>query len=732
MKDPHSFFPTMAGHLVPPPGSLPVLLVLLCCLLAGCGSWRVSQLWETPPPPPPAHQRAELDQGMIGGSGDAPPLVAPQLPPGLSGSPSPPPARRGAAAASGGGASEKEPSGEVRPSESMSGLGQDESGDAPSAALGGDLPYKVTLESPDAPELLGPLRQVSLLVRLASSPPDGPMGLEFRIDKDVAEAGRIMQAYGYYNGSVRREMDLSVRPARVTLRLEPGPLYHMGRTAITYTGAPTSPDVPRALTSVGLPADAPAVAGDVQDAVNRIPDELQLHGYPLAKILRTRYVLDTRAHTLCAFVDVDPGPRATMGRVRVVGTSTVKPGYFARMRPWEIGQLWDAALLQEYRDALSQQGLFRTITMEPVPAEGAASSGKGGTEGGTGAEALCREENSVPAAALYDVLLTVADAPQKTVGAGLNYESDRGVGGQVFWENRNMFSEGELLRAEATLWQDRQDARIRFRKPAFLQRGQDLTAEAWMRGEDTDAYKQRAVWAGAGLERRFGRHWRVSLRGTVEGGELKDPLRANSSYTMGGLPLTVRYDDTGSLLNPVSGVRGSLTFSPYAGKYGEDFTAGYTRLDLSAYYPLLGPDKVVLAARVGAGSLLRDDAWRVPASIRYYVGGGGSVRGYAYQSLGPRDKDDKPLGGASFLETGLEARIKITKDIGLVPFIDGGNAYASVCPDPGRDGMQWGAGLGLRYYTAIGPIRLDVATPLNPRSDDTERFFVYISIGQSF
>lgn len=709
-----------------------MLLVLLCCLLAGCGSWRVSQLWESPAPPPPASQRAELDQDLIGGSGDDSPLVAPQLPPGLAGPPSPASRRGRTSAASGGASPETASTSEVRPSDAMPGLGGDEGRAAPSAAPGGALSYTVSLECPDAPELLPPLRQASLLVKLASSPPDGPMGLEFRVDKDAAEAGRIMQAYGYYSGSVRRDMDLSVRPARVTLRLEPGPLYHMGRTAITYSGAPTPPDVPDALTAVGLPADAPAVASDVQAAVNRIPDELQLHGYPLARILRTRYVLDTQAHTLCAFVDVDPGPRATMGRVRVVGTSTVKPGYFARMRPWEIGRLWDAALLREYRETLSQQGLFRTISMKPVPADGASSSGKDGSRDKASPEVPCREENVVPAAALYDVLLTVADAPQKTVGAGLNYESDRGVGGQIFWENRNIFSEGELLRAEASLWEDRQDARIRFRKPAFLQRGQDLTAEAWMRGEDTEAYRQRAVWAGAGLERRLGRHWRVSLRGTAEGGELKDPLRSNSSYTMGGLPLTVRYDDTGSLLNPVSGVRASLAFSPYIGKYGEDFTAGHTRLDCSVYYPLLGPDKLVLAARVGAGSLLRGDAWRVPASIRYYVGGGGSVRGYAYQSLGPRDSDGSPLGGASFLETGLEARIKITKDIGLVPFLDGGNAYASACPDPGKDGMQWGAGLGLRYYTAIGPVRLDVATPLNPRSDDTERFFVYISIGQSF
>lgn len=692
MKDPHSFFPEAAGRFSLPPI---VLFALLCCLLSGCGARSLSELWApSPPSPPPLHQRAELDATAVG-DGNRLPLAAPQLPPDLM------------APTTGG----DEPSGQGASTAAPS---------APGVSAPGVLPYKATLESPDAPELLDPLRRASLLLKLASSPPDSPMGLEFRIDKDVAEAGRIMQAYGYYSGSVRREMDLSVRPARVVLRLEPGPLYHMGRTAITYSGGSLPADLPRTLSAVGLPPDAPAAASEVRSAVERIPEELQLHGYPLAKIRDTRYVLDTAARTLCAFVEVDAGPRATMGHVRVEGTTTVKQGYFSRMRPWEIGRLWDANLLQEYRETLSQQGLFRTISMKPVPADNAEKSAAAG------------EEREVPAAALYDVLLTVADAPQKTVGAGLNYESERGPGGQAFWENRNVFSEGERLRAEVSLWQDRQDAKVRFRKPAFLRRGQDLTAEAWMRAEDTDAYQQQAAWAGIGVERRLGRYWWIGLRGTVEGGELKDPLRSKSSYSMGGLPLTVRYDDTGSALDAVSGVRGSLTLTPYMGKYGEDFTAGYTRLDISGYYPLLGPDKLVLAARVGAGSLLRDDAWRVPASIRYYVGGGGSVRGYAYQSLGPRDDDGNPLGGASFLETGLEARIKITKDIGLVPFIDGGNAYASACPDPGRDGMQWGAGLGLRYYTAIGPVRLDVATPLNPRSDDTERFFVYISIGQSF
>jgi translocation and assembly module TamA len=199
---------------------------------------------------------------------------------------------------------------------------------------------------------------------------------------------------------------------------------------------------------------------------------------------------------------------------------------------------------------------------------------------------------------------------------------------------------------------------------------------------------------------------------------------------MAGLPLSLHRDSTNSLLDPVRGTRAALTFAPYTGVYGKPFNASVVRFDGSAYYDVLGNERLVLAGRLSAATLTSDSS-ALPAILMLYSGGGGSVRGYAYQSLGPRDTDNDPLGGRSLLETGLELRFKISEQFGIVPFLDGGNVYNGNTDFLEKLDPRWGAGLGLRYYTPIGPVRLDMAVPLNKRKDDSA-WSVYISIGQSF
>ncbi len=129
-----------------------------------------------------------------------------------------------------------------------------------------------------------------------------------------------------------------------------------------------------------------------------------------------------------------------------------------------------------------------------------------------------------------------------------------------------------------------------------------------------------------------------------------------------------------------------------------------------------------------APSDLRD----IPSNYRFFSGGGGSVRGYRYQTIGPRTPPfGFVVGGRSLFEANVEARVKVTDTIGIVPFFDIGGAYAGSIPDFTRGDTRMSAGLGLRYYTGIGPIRLDVAFPLNPRPGD-QPVVLYVSIGQSF
>ena len=139
--------------------------------------------------------------------------------------------------------------------------------------------------------------------------------------------------------------------------------------------------------------------------------------------------------------------------------------------------------------------------------------------------------------------------------------------------------------------------------------------------------------------------------------------------------------------------------------------------------------RVVLAGRVRLGTIAGAPRDAIAPSRRFYAGGGASVRGYGYQDIGPRDPNNVPIGGRSLSEFSIEARVKAFGNFGVVPFFDGGNIYTS--PLPKFTDFRYGAGIGLRYYSSFGPIRLDIGTPLNPQKGDA-RVAVYVSLGQAF
>lgn len=212
--------------------------------------------------------------------------------------------------------------------------------------------------------------------------------------------------------------------------------------------------------------------------------------------------------------------------------------------------------------------------------------------------------------------------------------------------------------------------------------------------------------------------------------------RSSSSDALGrvdatliGLTAGVRYDSTDNLLDPKKGMRLTGTVTGYPTALGSSVGLIEAKAVGSAYYSLDEDSRYVLAGRLGLGTIGGADLGDIPSGHRFFAGGGGSVRGYTYRTVSPM-AFGSIIGGRSLFEASAEARIKITDTIGIVPFVDVGGAFSSSLPDF-KEFVAVGAGLGLRYLTPIGPIRLDVATPVNKRSGDRP-VAVYVSIGQAF
>jgi translocation and assembly module TamA len=604
----------------------------------------------------------------------------------------------------------------------------------------------------------------SPLTRLASIPLYSVTGLEQRLKQSLDHGRDVLRSFGYYAGRVSGAItppdyapgrEEAPRPQyngpdilslvtfgiveigqygpayAVRVTFEPGSLYRTGKSSIlpasdaaaktgeaagpefspapsppqAWPGPAEAPQLPRSLADVGLSRGSPAEAAAITAAVDRIQDAFRNRGYPFARIASARHVLDHGTRELESEVRVLSGEYALMGDLELRGGSGIKRSYLDYLVTWEQGEPWNQDKVEAFRESLRGSGLFQSIGLEPA--------------------------GEADAAGRRNVAADLVTAPARTVGGALKYDTSFGAGVQGFWEHRNLTGQGDSLRVDLPVWQDMQELSAKYRLPFFRSPKQDFIAQGGILNQDTDAYELQSGRIAAGIERRINRRWTGTAMAAFEAGSIKDPEKPRRDYHMLGFPLGAAWSDANSLLDATRGSRVMFSVAPYAGRYEGDFNAVRTRVDAFTYLPLAGKDTLVLALHGGAGAVFGADSGEVPPAVRFYGGGGGSVRGYDYQSLGPRNNRKDPLGGSSVLEVSVDPRWKITESLGLVAFVDGGMVYDNTPDFEFGKGMRWGAGLGFRFYTAIGPLRFDVATPLTPRKDDDFLQF-YISIGQSF
>ncbi|MCR5814963.1 MAG: BamA/TamA family outer membrane protein [Desulfovibrio sp.] len=603
---------------------------------------------------------------------------------------------------------------------------------------GQPIPYELKITVAGEHQELVPLMQAaSSLHVFAAKPPDSLLGIESRARADTETAVKLLHSQCYYEGTASYELDENTKPVRVNLLLTPGPRYTLGHARVHYEPAPKIPpsfakrvrsyglfgldqeELPGAEFPEELPdleVGKPVIADAVLAAVENLQEKLVKKGYPLARVSAQHYTLNRELRELYADITVNPGPCATMGDVQIRGNEQVSSRYLASLKPWKTGEEpWDEEILEDYANELRHSGLFRSVVTKPMT------------------ESLA-EGQAEPLVLPIEVV--VKEAPFRTVGGNIHYDTSTGFGVEGSWEHRNIFGNGEKLAVTAPVATEEQGLKLSFEKPAFFSREQKLTAHAKALHEYTDAYERTGLSADLGVERRLTRTLTGGAGLFGETGILEETYNSQQNYTVYGPQFFLRHDSRDNTLNPTRGAVAKLTLKPFAGSYTEDFTGLAGTLGGNFYYAPFRDkngaksDKLVLAARVEGGMLTGTELHTLPSSMRYYTGGAGSVRGYVYQGIGPRDKEDKPEGGRSYQLVNLEARYKITDNVGIVPFVDGGMVYTSELPEIIGD-MRWGGGLGLRYYTPIGPVRLDVATPFNPIEGDSP-VQIYISIGQAF
>lgn len=562
----------------------------------------------------------------------------------------------------------------------------------PAADVLPTIPYDVVLQGPADSDLAERLQtELDLIKKKARGVPSMAV-LDARLQRDLERITNALHAYGYYDGTARGTM-AEGSPARVTIVIEQGHLYTIGRYDVVWRGA--QPDVPLVITAVGLPASGRNIisAGDFLQAT------LKDAGFYDAQIVDRRVVLDRPSGTVEVTVTVVPGGPVTVGEFQVSGAIAIPELRVSRLSKLEPGETLTPARLKGSEDKLLESGLFNEARAEPV--------------------------GKAPA---RTVKFTIEERLPRTVSGAIGYSLQDGYSIQAAWEHRNLFGDAEKLRAELTVGNQRQSLDLTYRQYDTLFIGHTLLATLDIAREDVDNQKFEQAALIATLETEIFPKLTLRYGGSIE--YVRDEtLTHGGDYALLGVRAELSYDDANDLLDPTSGYRAALRVTPYIGWNGDFRQFAAVELIGAAYFPLDDAKKFVAAVRGRVGTILGDERDDIPIAKRFFAGGGGSIRGFGYKRAGPIDIDDSPIGGSSVVEVNAELRYRINEDFGAVVFVDGGGAFPENLPDDVD--FFIGAGAGIRYYSPIGPVRLDVAIPIEGRKGEPD-YQIYVSIGQAF
>jgi translocation and assembly module TamA len=580
-------------------------------------------------------------------------------------------------------------------------------------------PYNVTLKPTGDSALDAALNGSSTLLSLRQSAPVAGFALTERARQDGQRFATALQSFGYYKATVTTTIaghnldDPSLPaiindapadpPLEVVATFELGPQFQLGSVKIS---TPVPPDIPAHL---DLKSGQPAMAAPVLAAQTQLLDAIRADGYPLAKVPMPIATLHPDQNLLDVEFQPETGPKADIGPISLSGLKDMNEAFVRRRLLLHQGEPFNPQTIEAARQDLASIGPFAVVRAEPASA--------------------LDPNGQLP------IAFDLTERPLHAVDLGAAYSTDLGISFTTAWHDRNLFGNAEQLNLTAgtqtggnAATKPGYQAGIQFLKPDFLARDQTLEVSVNAIKQSLQAYDQTALLEKIALNRKLSPHWYVSvgLSGEQESIDQEDVTR---HFNLVGIPATVRYDNTTSLLDATDGIRATLSVTPTESLGTPSATFFITQLAGSTYLNLSGDGRSVVALRGTVGQVSGVGVFGLPPDQRFYAGGSATVRGYRYQSLGPQFADQKPTGGTAISTGTVEFRQRFLSSYGIVGFVDAGQVSSTGAPS--TSSWHAGAGVGARYYTPIGPIRLDVAVPLN-KLPGGDSFELYIGIGQAF
>ena len=546
----------------------------------------------------------------------------------------------------------------------------------------------------------------------ARAPPRSALEGRRRAKQAADDAFALLRSEGYYDAVVEPDVESGPTP-RPVVRVTPGPRFRIKDPTIEWP--PPAPDAAAqkaALAALNLKPAAPGRAADILAAEGRAVAALEKLGYADAAIRPREVVVDHADQSVKPTFRVAAGDRVRLGPVRLMNKDRVNQRWLAGMVTWKPGAIYQPALLARFQKRLLDTGAFESagVTLAP-PAVGQGD--------------------------MRPVEVALIDRKRHSLELGGGYSTTEGSGLDAKWTLYNRLGVGDALILTAKLYDIQQRLDLEQDLPDWRGVDQTLKVGGGFLGDRTAAFDDVGGGVRAGVIKTFTQTTTFTLGAALDYASTREKTAVNLQALPVGETLNLliatttaafTLDRSNSILNPTKGWRVQAEADPTL--ITGDRNLEYLKVggQVSGYWPL-GDHLPDLAARVKFGSIVGGSLPDVPADRRFYAGGGGSGRGYAYQGVGPRLSDNTPVGGLSVTEASIEARQPLSGRLGLVVFADAGALGATSTPT--FDNLAVGVGAGVRYDLGFGPLRLDIATPLNTRKGDSP-VQLYISIGQAF
>jgi translocation and assembly module TamA len=583
-------------------------------------------------------------------------------------------------------------------------------------------PYTVRIAPTGDKAVDAALAASSSLITLRKTAPVSPFALIARAQADAARFLLALHSEGFYAGSVVVTLDghalddpllpglMDSVPAgtsgAIAVAATLGPRFTLGRVQLTGV----IPAQVRA--AFPLHPGQPARAAPVLAAGTALLAALQDQGYALAAVPAPIAIEHADTRTIDIIYAANTGPRVDIGPISLTGLRRMKPDFVRRRLLLHQGDRYNPDKIEAARQDLAALPVFSAVRVNAA--------------------------SVVDANGQLPIGFDFTERLRHVVAINAAYSTDLGASAGVSWTDRNLLGRAEQLILSATATelggsdakQPGYNVTATFLKPDFLHRDQSLQLDAIAVREYLDSYDRTAATIDALVSRKLSP--RLTLSAGISATQEKVSQEGvTNDYSFVGLPLGVKYDTTGSRLSPISGWRAAATVTPTESFGGSFGTSSYVLLQTtgSTYLNLGKPGRSVLAVRATVDASEGTTQFGLPPDQRFYGGGSATIRGYKYQYVGPQFADQSPEGGTSLDAATIEFRQRFGSSFGAALFVDAGQVGTSGLPFEGA--VRAGAGVGGRYYTAIGPIRIDVAVPMIAQPG-AGSFQAYIGIGEAF